>query len=432
MNRTYSSYHTYLKLCFALGIEMQILPDDFLKSIPTSTSHSWKTKNITKYYGSEYDDILSLHIEDLKRISDQRVAQSRKLFVSFCRFYLTLIHLIGKQNFNKILRENRQKVVPMIDHLISSVGISHKTLVLKFLNISSKQFSRWKTLEQYSCRKSLIWLCYKRIPRQISSFEIGVMKNLMSDKTMAYWSSASVWGFAVKHKMTSMSRPTWYLYCKLLQLNRTRKRYKKVRKRISVRANFPNQIWHMDVSIYKILDGVKYYIYSIVDNFSRKILAFDYSTELSAKTRIKSLKSAITSLKLQGKTISTIDLIVDGGSENNNKTVADFIKTCQVNLDKRIPLKDVLYSNSMIESGFRMLKSYYLKAGISSEDFPNELSIAIEDINYKRPHYAHLIYTPDEVYPNPELKNIFPKLQELEQQRLQDNQSLSCDSACKL
>ena len=165
----------------------------------------------------------------------------------------------------------------------------------------------------------------------------------------------------------------------------------------------------MDVSIYKTLDDVKYYIYSIVDNFSRKILAFDYSTELSAKTRIKSLKSAISSLDLK----QDIALIVDGGSENNNKTIADFIKDCQVNLDKKIALKDVLYSNSMIESSFRMLKSYYLKTGIYSEDFPNELEKALEDINYKRPHYAHLIYTPAEVYQNPELKHIFPKLQEL-------------------
>lgn len=334
MSQTYSSYHSNLKLCFSLGIERQILPNYFLKSIPTSTSHSWKTKNITEYYGSEYDDILSVHIEDLKIISDQRVAQSRKLFISFCRFYLTLMHLIGKQNFNNILRKNRQKVVPMVEYLISSVGISHKTLVLKLLNISPKQLSRWKTMEHYSCSKSLIVLCYKRIPRQISSFEIGIMKNLMSDKTMAYWSSASVWGFAVKHKMTSMSRSTWYLYCKLLQLNRTRKRYKKVNKRISIRASFPNQIWHMDVSVYKTLDGVKYYIYSVIDNFSRKILAFDFSTELSGKIRIKSLKTAVDSLDKK----LDIELIVDGGSENNNGTVSDFIKTCLINLDKKIAL----------------------------------------------------------------------------------------------
>ncbi len=67
----------------------------------------------------------------------------------------------------------------------------------------------------------------------------------------------------------------------------------------------------------------------------------------------------------------------------------------------------------MIESSFRMLKSYYLKQEISNDNFPDELSKAIDDINFKRPHYANLIYTPDEIYQNPELKNIFPKRLEL-------------------
>lgn len=100
-----------------------------------------------------------------------------------------------------------------------------------------------------------------------------------------------------------------------------------------------------------------------------------------------------------------------------------------MNLDKKIALKDVLFSNCMIVSSCPILKSYYLKTRISGQDFSNELEKAIEDINYKPPHYGHLIYTPDEVYQDPELKHIFPKLQELKQQRLQDNQSLSCDSA---
>ena len=126
MGRTYSNYHTNLKLCSAIGIEKQILPDVFLKSIPTPTSHSWKTKNITKYYDAEYDDVLSVHLEDLKIISDQKLKQSRKLFLSFCRFYLGLIHLIGKQNFKNVLKDNKNKVIPMIDHLFLSVGINHK------------------------------------------------------------------------------------------------------------------------------------------------------------------------------------------------------------------------------------------------------------------------------------------------------------------
>ncbi len=375
--------------------------------------------------------MLSCPTEDLKIIADKRLQNYRKLFVSFCRLYLSIIGIFGRQNFSKFVRGNRKTLIPFIDKLILVSGINKK-VVFKFLNISAKQDSRWKTMEQYACSKSLIRLCYKRVPRQISIGEITIMKKLMTDKTMEHWSSSSVWGFGVKQKMITMCRSTWYLYCKLLHLHRTRKKYKVVKKRISVRADYPNQIWHMDVSIYKTFDNIKYYVYTVVDNFSRKILAYDYSTELSADIRIKSLKSAVNLVSSENQAeIPNIDLIVDGGSENNNQKVSEFIKDCQINIHKKIALKDVLYSNSMIESTFRMLKSYYLKQGISSLDFPDELKKGIEDINYKRPHYAHLIYTPDEVYKNPELKNSFLQLQELKDQRIQENQNFGCDNSCK-
>ena len=214
-----------------------------------------------------------------------------------------------------------------------------------------------------------------------------------------------------------MARTTWYYYCKLLQLNEARKKYRPVRKRVSVRAGAPNQIWHMDVSVYKTADNVKYYIYSVVDNFSRKILAYDYSEEINSAMRLLSLRRAVEQefgVNIQSKNteqIPKLDLVVDVGTENNNKTIEDFIRESQVDITKLVALKDVLYSNSIVEGSVRMLKSYYLKEGIESEGFPVELVLAIEDVNFKRPHYAHLIYTPDEVHKNPELKNVKPQLQ---------------------
>jgi hypothetical protein len=55
------------------------------------------------------------------------------------------------------------------------------------------------------------------------------------------------------------------------------------------------------------------------------------------------------------------DLIVDGGSENNNITIHEFIKNCKVWIDKKIALKEVLFSNSLIEGNNRILKQTYLK-----------------------------------------------------------------------
>ena len=42
----------------------------------------------------------------------------------------------------------------------------------------------------------------------------------------------------------------------------------------SARAMAPNEIWHVDVTVLKLLDGTKAYIHAVIDNYSRKILAW--------------------------------------------------------------------------------------------------------------------------------------------------------------
>ena len=91
----------------------------------------------------------------------------------------------------------------------------------------------------------------------MSRKEIETMKKLMTDKKMLHWASASVWGYGVKNGMISMARTTWYHYGKLLRLGNSRKKYKPNKKKISVRAEAPNTIWHMDVSVYKTLENTK-------------------------------------------------------------------------------------------------------------------------------------------------------------------------------
>lgn len=58
---------------------------------------------------------------------------------------------------------------------------------------------------------------------------------------------------------------------------------------------------------------------------------------------------------------SIVHLIVDGGSENNNHTIHEFIKNQQVQITKKIALKDVNFSNSIIEGTYRILKSKYFQ-----------------------------------------------------------------------
>ncbi|WP_184182758.1 DDE-type integrase/transposase/recombinase [Chryseobacterium defluvii] len=197
-----------------------------------------------------------------------------------------------------------------------------------------------------------------------------------------------------------------------------------------MKASSPNEIWHADVTEFVTSDNVKFYIHTVLDNFSRKVIAYTISRDKTAKTRLISLKDAILLQFSKILSPADLDLIVDGGSENNNFRIRNFIRHCQVNIHKKVALKDVLFSNSMIEGHFQILKKFLRCHGeIHSRDFHKIIGFFVKDYNSIRPHYQHWTYTPDEIHLNPELINIKPTLERINKQRLQNNRNSCCKAA---
>ncbi len=426
----YKCYHSCVKICHALGVEKQLISHEFLDSISPSTSHYWKSDSVEKYLGSEFSKTVDQNLGDVQTILDHRLRRTKKVFVAICRLQITIINLIGIKEFRSILKNNRDTVVDMIGKVSSVLGGTE--LVCRVLHINYGSFKTWKRYQAYSCPTSPLRLCFKRVPQQISFTEINVLKKYMTDSRYLHWSAASIWGYCFKTGKTSMARATWYQYARLLGLTQKRKVYKAKRKKISFQADTPNQTWHMDVSYFKTLDNIQYYVYTVLDNFSRKILAYDVTRELSGRVRMDSLRRAIASVfdvTLVPK--QSVELIVDGGSENNNQTVEDFIRSSHVAIDKKIALKDVTFSNSVVEGNFRIMKqSYFRKRSILSNTIVKEMDFFVEDYNNHRPHYIHQIYTPREIHDNPSLKNVRPRLKGALKDRIASNKKRNCIKDC--
>jgi len=294
-------------------------------------------------------------------------------------------------------------------------------------------YDTWKRYQTYSCSKSLINLCFKRVPHQISKKEIESLLKYINNQKYKLWSIQSVWGRAVRDKEISMSLTTFYRYCRKLGITEKRKVPKKPRKRESVKASKPKEIWHMDVSYFKTTDNIQYYIYAVIDNFSRKIVSYHLSKKLRASLATQTLRNAV---EMEFNTTvgeKDLELIVDGGSENNNQTVGDFIQEAKrnefikVNIDKKVALKDVFFSNSVIEGMFRTLKrSYFRQLKISSENIDKELRNFVQDYNFNKPHSQHMIYTPNEIHEKPELKEAKIVLKRANKERIEYNQNYCC------
>ena len=425
----YTSYHTSVKICFALGIE-QILPEELRKSIPRSTAHAWKQKRESEYFGYQFAHKASKNLNQAEVIFNDKVKYERAVLHAFCKIKLTIIDFVGKKQFNKLLQGNKHQVVMMVEKVKS---IFETSTICRFLNLKPKTYSAWKKQSSVFCPSSKINMCFRKIPHQITTKEVADLKRFMTDPKYFHWPTTSVWALAIRTKKAIMSRSCWYKYTDLLDLKRHKisKKYKPKKK--ALRANSMNEIWHADVSVYTTLDYVRYYIYTVVDNYSRMILAWDIDIKLSAQIRLRSIERAIKEQFEVNPKKQSIDLVVDGGSENNNSTIHNFIQNNHVNINKKIALKDIIQSNSLIEATYKIMKyKYFYSKQIISSAMRAEMEFFVNDYNNIRPHYSRHYRTPFEVHNNIDPLNYKKIIKQAIKDRVVFNREQNCDFECQL
>ena len=68
----------------------------------------------------------------------------------------------------------------------------------------------------------------------------------------------------------------------------------------------PNEIWHLDVTVLRLLDGTKLYLHAVLDYFSRRILAWHLAEKLSPSTTCLVLAGAAKHLRSETGPVSVI------------------------------------------------------------------------------------------------------------------------------
>jgi len=162
-----------------------------------------------------------------------------------------------------------------------------------------------------------------------------------------------------------------------------------------IKTNRPNELWCADVTIFKTADGVKHYIHFLMDHYSKFILGYKIKKHSSGKAITQLLKEA----NLKHKP-AVIQFLTDGGSENINTNVSNYLNSLAIKTNHQIAQKDVVCSNSMIEALNKTIKHEFLhpkQINISSE-ITKALDEAIPIYNTIRPQMSLAGNTPFETY----------------------------------
>lgn len=180
------------------------------------------------------------------------------------------------------------------------------------------------------------------------------------------------------------------------------------------------------MTVVRLLNGVRVYLHAVIDNFSRKILAWTIAARLDPTTTCEVLVEA-------GRHLDPVavppTLMADSGVENVNAAVDATLLTTRIR--RVLAQVEVTQSNSMIEAWWRSLKHQwlYLNTLDTIERVRSLVAFFVDAHNSQMPHAAFRGQTPDEIYfgTAPDLTaNLADARIKARERRLATNRGASC------
>jgi putative transposase len=263
--------------------------------------------------------------------------------------------------------------------------------VLRVIRLSPSRYHNWRRDEQ--CALDDRPSCPRLSPQQLTAAEVSAIQDLVTCEEYRHVPTGTLARLAQRLGKVFASASTWYRLVREHHWRRPRPRVHPTRPKIGIRASKPNEIWHVDTTLIRLLDGTRAYLHAVIDNFSRRILAWKVAANFDPVATAEILLVAS-----KGVADGTPTLLADRGVENFNGTVDELINS---GLLKRVLAQiEIAFSNSLIESWWRVLKHQwlYLNTLDSVRTVERLVAFYVREHNTRLPHSAFRGQTPDEMY----------------------------------
>jgi len=353
--------------------------------IPRSTTASWLSRGRRSVVSLDRQhDIASVldENEKLKRRTRRQTAIIRLLVV--------VLKLSGFRLDEQRLPDGKAKA-----KVLRAVERSKDALALKsalrLVRLSPARYHAWKRAEK-RCELDDRSSCPRSHPTQLTPHEVSTIKEMVSATEYRHMPLRTLSLYAQRIGKVFASATTWAKLVRQRGWRRPRRRVYPEKPKTGIRATHPNEYWHIDVTVIRLLDDTKAYLHAVIDNFSRRILSWRLSERLDPNTTCEILKEAGDNLD------QTPTVVADSGVENVNAGVDQLMADGVVR--RVLAQVEVSFSNSMIEAFWRSLRHQwlYLHSLDSFTQLEQLIDFYVKEHNTQMPHHAFGGQTPDEVY----------------------------------
>ncbi len=309
-----------------------------------------------------------------------------------------------------------------IDHAQGALSLRG---ALRVLHLSPSRYHQWRRAEQV-CELDDRVSCPRSTPTRLTAAEILSMKEMVESPEYRHVPTGRLAILAQRLGRVFAAPATWYRLVRERAWRRPRSRVHPAKPKEGVRAAQPDELWHVDMTVIRLLDGTRVYLHAVIDNFSRRILAWRVTEKFAVATTVAILQDADRGAATRDESPT---LVADAGVENVNSEADGLIASGS--LRRVLALRDVTFSNSMIEAWWRTLKHQWLFLNrLDSRATVSRLvAFYVAAHNSEIPHSAFRGQTPDDMY-NGRGQGIPERLEGAKRQaraaRLKANKAASC------
>ena len=356
------------------------------QGVPRSTARSWLTAPRAEVVTV---DVLDM---DATRLQQQVLRLRRRIqkLTALLRVLVVVFKLSGYSLNQARLPDskNKRSLLRAIDRARAALPLRS---VLRMIRLSPSRYHNWNRTQQ--CQLDDRSSCPQLSPHQLTAAEVETIHELVTSDEYRHVPTGTLAWLAQRIGKVFASASTWYRLVRDNKWRRPRQRVHPAAPKVGIRASRPNQIWHIDTTLIRLLDGSRAYLHAVIDNFSRRILGWKVTS-----TFVPGATAEILLVASKGVDHGTPTLLTDGGVENFNGAVDELINSGLLN--RVLARTEITFSNSMIESWWRVLKHQwlYLNTLDTVRAVQKLVAFYVQEHNSRLPHSAFRGQTPDEMY----------------------------------
>jgi transposase InsO family protein len=321
-----------------------------------------------------------------------RLERRNKLLRAVLRVLFALLRTL-KPDLSR-LRVPAPEKARLLRAIHRTQGVLGLRRVLGLVGLSASRLRAWRNAAQ-GCVLEDKSSCPKSSPARLTAAEVSAVREMVTSPDLRHVSTGGLAVLAQRVGAVFASASTWCRLVRARGWRRPRARVHPAPPKVGIRASKPNEIWHIDTTLIRLLDHTRVYLHAVIDNFSRRILAWRLVDHFDPATSVAVLVGAGAAV---GAGAPRPTLLADAGVENRNKAVDKLIESGI--LRRILAQTEIHFSNSMIEAWWRTLKHrwLFLHALTTATQVRSLVEFYVAEHNSRLPHAAFDGQTPDEMF----------------------------------